>query len=163
MSAKIALLYDGNEFPQALHYAQCHSIFAKNICISMETGNHTPCRYDFTQVFVLVRDAEKFKPVIDGYRKHFPVTLLDLLPDYRKKTQKEVYSLLKAKGYTEPFSDVFAMQKELKEQAQRRIENEEKAQKTAEEESKGLFTDPNPTESLKTGVFKPVKRRKSCL
>lgn len=163
MSAKIALLYDGDAFPQALHYAQCHSIFAKNICISLKTRSYTPCRYDFTHVFVAVKDVDKFKPVIDGYKKHFPVTMLDLIPDYRKKTQKEVYFILKVKGYTEPFSDVFAMQKELKEKEQKRIESEKKLQKIAEEESKGLFTDPNPAESLKTGVFKPVKRRKSCL
>jgi len=165
------LLYDGNEFPQAVTYAQCFNMFAQDMVISMRYKEYKPVRQTFLKVFVAVKDRSKFHEILSRHEAQFEVEYIDELPDYRKEDIATVAKMLHDRGFTAAFDDIKAYRREAEAQAAidaenaRKAEEERKArerarQKLEAEEAAGIFNDPAPEVPLNPKVLKPLQRRR---
>lgn len=161
MANTLILLYDGNVFPQAVHYACCFNIGAKNLRMSLKHKEFMPSRYDYTKVFIAVQNRADFEQIISNHEQRFPVEFIDAIPDYRNTPVHTMAKKLLADGYTVPFADLYASIERDKQQEAHRLQREAKEAQIKAEEALGIFNDPAPEVKLNDKVMAPpIKRRK---
>lgn len=136
----VLILADLEEFPQAQFYAHCHSVLFDDMGFRLRRNAFKPSRNDYTKVYIATKDKDKYAKVIKGYTK-FDCEFIDDVPDFRKKSDREVSSWLIAHSFVEPFDDLKA--KRIK------IAKQEQLEKTVKQaEAKGVYLDPDPDAKL---------------
>ena len=136
----VIILADLSEFPQAQFYAHCYSVLFDDMGFRMKRNAFKPSRNDYTKVYIATKDKEHYVKVIENYAM-FDCEFIDDVPDFRKKSDREVASWLLLHSFVEPFDDLKAQR--IKEVKQARLE---KTMKQAE--AKGVYLDPNPDAKL---------------
>lgn len=136
----VLILADLEEFPQAQFYAHCHSVLFDDMGFRLRRNAFKPSRSDYTKVYIATKDKDKYAKVIEGYTK-FDCEFIDDVPDFRKKSDREVASWLIAHSFVEPFDDLKA--KRIK------VAKQEQLEKTVKQaEAKGVYLDPDPDAKL---------------
>lgn len=136
----VLILADLEEFPQAQFYAHCHSVLFDDMGFRLRRSAFKPSRNDYTKVYIATKDKDKYAKVIENYTK-FDCEFIDDVPDFRKKSDREVASWLLAHSFVEPFDDLKA--KRIK------IAKQEQLEKTVKQaEAKGVYLDPDPDAKL---------------
>ena len=136
----VIILADLDEFPQAQFYAHCHSVLFDDMGFRMKRNAFKPSRNDYTKVYIATKNKERYAKLIEKYAA-FDCEYVDDVPDFRKKSDRDVSSWLLAHSYVEPFDDLKAERIKVAKQEQL-----EKTVKHAED--KGVYLDPNPDAKL---------------
>jgi hypothetical protein len=147
----VILLADLSEFPHAQHYAACFSILFSDIGRRDRLQLYKPDRHDYTKVYIASKNnelIEKFKATHDT----FGVEVYNDVPDYTKKSVREVASILLSKSFIDPFDDLKYERERIAKQAVL-----DKAVKAAEKD--GKFMDPRPDVALDPSI--KLKRKGS--
>ena len=140
----VIILADLSEFPQAQHYAACCGVLFSDIGRRAMREAYTPDRQDYTKVYIASKNSElvnKFKAT----HSKFNVEVYDDVPDYSKRTVREVASEFLTKSFVEPFDDL-------------RRDRERKAQQAALDkavkyaEKQGKYLDPRPDVKLDKSI-----------
>lgn len=141
----IVLLADLGEFPQAQFYAEAFSILFIDIGEFLRRGELNPPRYDYSKVYIAVKDKDKYSALLSNYTNKFDCEYYDDIPEYKGLTTRDVAIKLLQRSYVNPFDDLIAERHRAKEANKLRAF-------VASEESKGRFVDPNPKVELDKSI-----------
>lgn len=140
----VIILADLSEFPHAQHYAACCGVLFSDIGRRAKKGAYTPDRQDYTKVYIASKNSElvnKFKVT----HSKFNVEVYDDVPDYSKRTVREVASEFLTMSFIDPFDDLkYEREKTAKQAAL------DKAVKSAEKQ--GKYLDPRPDVKLDKSI-----------
>lgn len=140
----VIILADLNEFPHAQHYAECFSVLFSDIGRRDKRKVYSPDRQDYTKVYIASKNAELIGKFRHSHSK-FDVEVYDDIPDYSKKSVREVASMLLAKSFIEPFED-------LKHERERIAKQAVLDKQVRDAEKQGKYLDPKPDVALDPGI-----------
>lgn len=140
----VIILADLNEFPHAQHYAECFSVLFSDIGRRDKRKVYAPDRQDYTKVYIASKNAELVDKFKQSHSK-FDVEVYDDVPNYSKKSVREVASMLLAKSFIEPFED-------LKHERERIAKQAALDKQVSDAEKQGKYLDPKPDVALDPGI-----------